>query len=208
MANSVSVDAWHELLARLGLSDLNAVTHGKLVAAYGRPDRHYHTLAHVDDCLEQLAACALPDAQADPIALALWFHDAVYNWRSKTNEIDSATWAEAFLSGCDADQALSDRVHGLIMATCHVVPEPLAGDQLLMSDIDLSILGRAPQVYDRYERAIAEEYKWVPKVTFRRERRKILRGFLEREAIYHTARFNDLYEDQARINLKRAIDNL
>lgn len=208
MANSVSVDAWLELLARLGLSDLSAVTHGKLVAAYGRPDRHYHTIAHVDDCLEQLAACALPAEQADPIALALWFHDAVYNWRSKTNEADSAAWARTFLAGCDADEALVARVDGLIMATCHFVPDPLVGDQFLMSDIDLSILGRAPEVYNRYERAIGEEYKWVPKVTFRRERRKILRGFLERVAIFHTDRFKDLYEEQARANLQHAIDNL
>lgn len=208
MANNVSADAWLGLLARLGLSDLNAVTHDELVTAYGKPDRHYHTLNHVDDCLEQLAACALPAEQADPIALALWFHDAVYNWRSKTNEADSAAWADTFLAGCDADAALAARVHGLIMATCHFVPEPLVGDQLLMSDIDLSILGRTPEAYDRYERAIGEEYKWVPNVTYRRERRRILRGFLEREAIFHTDRFKNLYEDQARINLKRAIDNL
>ena len=77
-----------------------------------------------------------------------------------------------------------------------------------MSDIDLSILGRTTDVYDRYERAIGEEYKWVPNVTFRRERRKILRGFLERETIFHTDRFNDLYEEPARVNLKRAIGNL
>jgi predicted metal-dependent HD superfamily phosphohydrolase len=73
-------------------------------------------------------------------------------------------------------------------------------------DIDLSILGRAPGVYDRYEAAIREEYKWVPQVTYRRERRAVLWSFLEREKIYGMGQFRALYEEPARQNLTRAID--
>lgn len=199
---------WLELLARLGLSDFRATTRAKLVAAYGQPERHYHTLNHIADCLDQLDACSLPADRADPMALALWFHDAVYNWRSKTNEADSAAWADDFLSGCDASPELRTQVVDLILATRHFVPEPLVGDQVLLVDIDLSILGRAPDVYDRYEAAIGQEYKWVPKVTYRRERRAVLRSFLARDAIFQTERFQLRYEAQARKNLQRAIDQL
>jgi len=199
---------WRALLERLGLSDLSDVTFGRLVAAYTKPDRHYRAIGHIEDCLDQLSACALAEAQADPIALALWFHDAVYNWRSKTNETDSADWAADFLAGCDASDELKAQVDGLILATRHFVPEPLIGDQLLMVDIDLSILGRTPDVYDRYESTIREEYKWVPKMTYQRERRAVLRSFLARDVIFQTSRFRDLYEASARTNLQRAIDSL
>ena len=199
---------WPSLIERLGLSDLGGTTHAKLIDAYSGPTRHYHSLAHIEDCLNQLADCVLPQQQADPMALALWFHDAIYNWRSKTNEADSARWATEFLEGCDAPHELTTNVSDLIMATRHFVPEPLVGDQLLIVDIDLSILGRSSEVYDRYEVAIREEYKWVPAITYRRERRSVLRGFLDRETIYNTERFQTLYEETARENLKRAIEML
>lgn len=208
MPSRTDETSWRELLERLGLSDLGATTLAKLTAAYARPDRHYHTLNHIADCLDQLEACALPAERADPMALALWFHDAIYNWRSKTNEVDSADWADAFLAGCDAAPELRTQVVDLIVATRHFVPEPLVGDQILLVDIDLSILGRAPEVYDRYEEAIGQEYKWVPRVTYRRERRAVLRSFLARDAIYQTERFQQRYEAQARKNLQRAIDQL
>jgi predicted metal-dependent HD superfamily phosphohydrolase len=199
---------WPSLIGRLGLSDHNGTTHAKLVDAYSGPTRQYHSLAHIEDCLDQLADCALPQQQSDPLALAFWFHDAIYSWRSKTNEADSARWAREFLEGCDAPNELTTDVSDLIMATRHFVPEPLVGDQPLIVDIDLSILGRTPEVYDRYEVAIREEYKWVPAITYRRERRAVLRAFLDRETIYNAQRFQQLYEEPARDNLKRAIEML
>ena len=208
MAEHTSKAAWLDLLGAFGLSDLNATTYTKLVDAYTGPTRDYHSLVHIEDCLAQLAQCNLPSEQAAPLALAFWFHDAMYDWRSKTNEADSARWAEEFLQGCDAPIDLSSKIVGLIMATRHFVPDPLVGDQRVMVDIDLSILGREPEAYDRYERAIRQEYKWVPVVTYRRERRKVIRGFLDRETIFETERFRDLYETSARENLKRAFDML
>lgn len=208
MANHTSKTAWLDLLGRLGLSDLNATTHSKLVEAYSGQTRHYHSLAHIEDCLDQLTNCDLPSGRSDPLALAFWFHDAIYNWRSSTNEADSARWAEEFLQGCDAPADLTTQVSGLILATRHFVAEPLEGDQLLMVDIDLSILGREQPVYDRYEAAIRQEYKWVPAITYRRERRKVIRAFLDRETIFETFQYQALYEAPARENLKRALAKL
>lgn len=197
--------SWSALLHRLGLSDPDGQTFDKLVAAYSGPGRHYHSLAHIEDCLVQLQTCGLPQDRADLIALAFWFHDAIYNWRSATNEADSATWASEFLSDCAASTKVMNNIHSLVMATCHFVPETPVGDCALMVDIDLSILGRDTAAYDRYEQAIRLEYWRVPQVTYRRERRKVLRSFVDREQIYLTDRFRSLYEVQARQNLKRAI---
>lgn len=206
--------AWSGLLTRLELAD-DGSTYASLLTAYTGKDRHYHSLAHIDDCLEQLANCGLPPEQADPIALALWFHDAVYDWRSKTNEADSAALAFKFMETAQAKPVfgqtgasapLQQRVSDLIMATRHDAAA-INEDSALIIDIDLSILGREPTTYDRYERAIRAEYRWVPALIYARERRKVLQGFLDRPAIFQTRHFIGC-ECQARLNLSKAIDAL
>jgi len=72
----------------------------------------------------------------------------------------------------------------------------------------LSILGRAPAVFDAYERQIREEYAWVPTSTFRQRRVAILEAFLARPTIYSTPDFQQDYEEQARQNLARSIARL
>ena len=196
-------DNWDALLSRLGVP-ADDETYDALVAAHGAPDRHYHTLAHIDDCLGQLAGCGLPARDHDPIALALWFHDAVYDWRSTTNEADSARWAVKFLEQSSAPTALSDQVVNLIMATCHTGPDDPEDDCALIVDIDLSILGRPLEIYDRYETAIRAEYQLVPEPLYKQGRRKVLQEFLDRPAIFATEHFI-AYEAQARQNLARAI---
>jgi predicted metal-dependent HD superfamily phosphohydrolase len=78
----------------------------------------------------------------------------------------------------------------------------------LLLDVDLSILGRAPSLFDSYDRAIRAEYQFVPDKQYREARTCILSGFLNREFIYHTDDFRRQYEQQARANLHWAIAQL
>ena len=49
-----------------------------LRAAYSEPQRRYHTLAHIEDWLTQLASVqGLGAADGRLLELALWWHDAV-----------------------------------------------------------------------------------------------------------------------------------
>ena len=205
MTRFIREAAWLQCLQRLGLSDPESATFKALTFAYSQDNRHYHNLTHINDCLEQLNTCALPATRADAIMLALWFHDAIYCWRSSNNEIESANWADKFLANNDAGCALRQSVEGLILATSHFVPEPRTGDQLTIIDIDLSILGRDPGHYQHYETAIRREYSQVPDMVFRRERKKVLQSFLERDRIFVTEQFHTLYEERARANLAQAI---
>ena len=77
-----------------------------------------------------------------------------------------------------------------------------------MVDVDLSILGRERKEFERYERGIREEYRWVPAPMYRRKRLEILHSFLNRPAIYATEHFRDRYEIRARENLEWAIQGL
>ncbi len=55
--------------------------------------------------------------------------------------------------------------------------------------------------FDEYELQIREEYAVIPAFLFRRKRRAVLEGFLQRPRIFNTQRFFDLYEVRARENL-------
>lgn len=139
--------------------------------------------------------------------LALWFHDAVYRTFRKGNELHSAEWAARFLAEHGAAASMIANVRELVMATTHG-PAPLSGDAALVVDIDLSILGQPPAIYDEFERNVRREYWWVPGRRFAAARRSILASFLERPSIYHGPTFQDRYEATARANLERAIGML
>ena len=185
----------------------NDDVYSSLASAYAEPHRRYHTAHHIEDCLAQLDAAADIADAPEEVELALWFHDAVYKPVSSRNELRSAEWAQRFLRSASVDDERSRRVYSHILATRHGA-ESLNGDAALVVDIDLSILGREPEAYDVFERAIREEYKWVPWPVYRSKRAAILSSFLGRTKIYSTEHFRSRFESRARENLQRAIDTL
>jgi predicted metal-dependent HD superfamily phosphohydrolase len=175
-----------------------------VLGGYAEPQRHYHTLEHLDACLRHLAAQRSLATRPDEVALALWFHDVVYTIGATDNEQRSADWAHAVLLAHGADAEVAQRVHALVMVTRHDQP-PRTPDEALLLDVDLAILGAPPAVFDGYEQQIVREYQAVPAAAFRSNRRRILQSFLDRPRIYHTAQFHDAREAQARTNLQRSI---
>ena len=101
----------------------------------------------------------------------------------------------------------SRRIAELVLATRHLTV-PRDPDARLLCDVDLSILGRGPEIFDEFERRIRREYHWVPDPAYRMARSEVLSGFLGRHPIYQTEYFGNLYEIQARANLERAIAQL
>ena len=193
-------------MEHLGLEE-NRDTYSSLVKAYSERNRYYHTGEHVNACLLEFDTVKHCAENPLEIELAIWFHDVIYKPFSSSNELDSALWATDFLSANDIDNNISSRVHDLIMGTCHTSSETV-GDESLMVDIDLTILGAEPEVYDRFEKAIRQEYKLIPKFIYRKKRREILSSFLDREKIYQNSAFYTRLEKQARENIARAIQSL
>ena len=111
------------------------------------------------------------------------------------------------LGGAGLDPSRLARVAALILATKHSQP-PVGGDEQLLVDIDLSILGRPSEEFDAYERAIRMEYQHVAAESFRAGRAAVLRKFVERLRIYCTGLFYERYESTARQNLQRSIVRL
>ncbi len=192
---------WLDLMRRLDLPRTED-TWQQLVDAHGEPARHYHEVGHIEHCLALVDRHRTQIPDADWVELAFWFHDAIYDTHSQTNEQDSADWALGFLQDQGAAQEVAQSVYDLIIATDHS-REVAAAAAAWMIDIDLSILGAEPEVYDRYCAAIRREYHWVPEADYRTGRAAVLQTFLGRETIYRTAEFRDRYEARARANLTR-----
>lgn len=194
--------SWRRAWAGIGAVGEGGALFAQLKAAYAEPQRHYHTLQHLGECL---AAFDNVQAQAEhphEVELALWFHDAIYDIKGHDNEQRSADWARDALREAGVAAASAQRVHDLVMATRHTAV-PSGRDEQLLVDIDLSILGAERMRFDEYEQQIRKEYAYVPGFLFRRKRREILKGFLDRPAIYSTPHFHDALEARARDNLRR-----
>ncbi|MDI1260271.1 hypothetical protein [Aquabacterium sp.] len=86
------------------------------------------------------------------------------------------------------------------MATKHDA-EASEPDQPLLVDIDLAILGAAPERFAEYDRQVRAEYSWVPGFVSNIKRKAVLKSFLARQYIYSTKHFRERYEAQARRNL-------
>ena len=193
--------AWHDL-QRPAPAILDS-----LLARWAEPHRRYHTLQHLRECLDVFAQHRALAPRPGEVALALWFHDAVYDTARHDNEAESAAWARRVLVEAGADAACAERVHALILATRHS-ETPSTPDAKLLVDIDLAILGAAPARFAEYERQIRDEYGFVPEPLFRAKRAEILRGFLARPALFSTPALVDRFEAAARANLARAIADL
>ena len=197
---------WEALMARIGFSQ-NTETYTDLKSRYSETHRKYHNVSHIESVLFELAAAKHIAENYEAIELSLWFHDAIYNSFSKTNEKDSADLAVSFISGNGGGKELQQAVYSLVMATEHNFV-PKINDQKLIVDIDLSILGSTEERYAVFEDAIRKEYKYVPWFLFKKKRIELLQYFLSRESIYSTEHYVDSLEEQARKNIENAIDNL
>lgn len=194
------------------MSLIDGPTRQHLSSLYAGPGRFYHGLDHVEALLT--LARANHAAIADPEAMdaAIWFHDAVYDATRSDNEALSAALARQHLAGsCEA--ARLDRIAAMIEATAGHEP-PVFGDAAaesdarLFLDMDLAILGAAPEAFDAYEAAVRREYAHVPDAAWRTGRAAVLRRFLERGMIYRTETFHGTLEQAARANLARSLERL
>lgn len=175
-----------------------------LASRYSEPHRAYHTLRHIEHCLDEFEAVR-QDAR-DPVAveMALWYHDAIYDTRRRDNEELSAVLAEQTAAAAGLGPAFGKRVGDLIRVSTHKrsAADP---DGRIFADVDLAILGQEPEAFAEYERQVRQEYAWVSEAEFRSARAKILEVFLDRFSVYTTPAFVDKYEKQARLNLTASL---
>jgi predicted metal-dependent HD superfamily phosphohydrolase len=187
----------------------------ELSELYNVEGRYYHGLSHVESLLSLLDECRESHEflDIDAVEAAIWFHDAIYDSKSKDNELKSAELAVARLSESISDKERLDRIYHMILATAtHTVPgftDPRArADAALFLDMDLSILGADTATFNAYEVAVREEYNWATDEQWRAGRTAVLRSFLDRKVIFHSSLLRNKCEDSARRNIGHSLKKL
>ncbi|MFT3852939.1 MAG: hypothetical protein QM733_09400 [Ilumatobacteraceae bacterium] len=174
-----------------------------LLARHREPHRRYHTAVHVMWVLRHVDELLTAGLDASLVRAAALFHDAIYDPRSATNEADSAAlardalaplgWTDDRLTRC-AELIEGTRLHDPARAAVEL-------DAAVLFDADLAILGSSPAEYQAYVTGVRAEYAHVDDDGWRTGRAAVLRGFLDRKAIYATATMHTDRERRARANL-------
>ena len=179
--------------------------HTRLLNAYSETFRAYHTAQHLGECLDLLDRHG--SEPAGLMEMVLRFHDAVYDPRASDNEERSAELARIGLKEGGVASTEIAEVERLIMLTKSHQPGGGPDDSLLI-DIDLAIFGQNEDRFDEYEKQIRLEYSWVPDPIYRTRRVEVLTAFLQRQSIFMTREFQELFEANARVNIRRLISTL
>lgn len=195
---------WTTAVSAVGANQEKLDTSWSFIQAlYNWPVRAYHNLDHIQDCLNVLDDSPFPKSPSLEIALIL--HDAVYVPGQKDNEENSALFANFLLQDLllEVDFEIVRTIQELIRATAHN-NEILSGLEAFICDIDLSILGRSPEEYEKYSQKIRLEYKQYTDKEYNAGRTLFLEKMLNDE-IFHLPVFREKYSKQATINMGREL---
>ncbi|MDT7784420.1 MAG: hypothetical protein QOF58_2839 [Pseudonocardiales bacterium] len=195
---------WDDAVRTLG----GAPDAGDLMERYAEPHRSYHNAFHVmsvvRDSSELADAFAFTAEERAILALAACAHDVIYDSKPGDDERASAAWARERLSGLE--EAHVARVESLVLATItHSSDDTLAH---VLLDADLAILGSEPEHYDRYSKAVRQEYAQYDDSQWRAGRAHVLKTLLDREDLFVTGPARQLWDAAARINLARELQSL
>lgn len=179
----------------------------QLIASWGEPQRHYHTLRHLQECLDLLENWGRNSPVRNELGIALWFHDAIYDTTRHDNEDKSARWASQALTALEADPTAIALIGRLVRATKHRSSPRKAEGLDLMLDIDLAILGADRGRFEEYERQVRLEYAHVPDDAFARGRAEFVEAMLQRKHLFRTETAQTELEAKARQNLLRSARN-
>ena len=172
---------------------------------YSEKHRAYHNLNHLEEIFRYYDSCKDKLEQPDLICFSIFYHDVIYGVWKKDNEEKSADFALLKLSNILSTSELTSITNQIITTKTH---ESLNNDTQFLLDFDLAILGQSPSIYKEYLQKIRKEYKSVPNFIYKKGRKKVLQHFIDKPFIYKTPEFIDLYELQAKQNLKQELNFL
>lgn len=196
-------ETWKRIGREIGLqTDLTAYWFLRLCALYCQPHRSYHTLTHILGLFRY--ARTLPSLSPQ-LALALWFHDAIYDPKAKDNEEKSAELLKDF--GEESGLSLNQPAEWILATKRH---QERTGDweEKALMDLDLGVLGDCEEAYRRYRVGIYREYAWVGEAEYRSQRTVVLQAFLARSQLYYLPLFQAKWDSSARLNLARELEVL
>lgn len=185
-----------------GANDDSARIHQLLLDAYREPQRHYHSLAHIEQCMGMFDACKSLATNPDALELAVWFHDVIFEPDQADNERRSADLYLQLSDGVQADE-MRRLVERLIMATLHDGNSLQDPDAVYMVDIDLSSFGLSWEEFLRDSENLRRENANLSDAEYYRRKKEFQNCLLDKERFYRSDFFAERLENQARSNLSR-----
>ena len=181
-----------------GLADVRDA----LLATYADPGRGYHDSVHLAEVLTRLDELAAAGVSFDPtvVALAAWFHDAVYDGERDAEE-RSAAWAEQALAGTPYAAEVARLVR--LTETHDPAPDDFGGQALC--DADLAILASPRERYDAYVAGVRRDHAHLSDADFVSGRAAVLHDLVTRERLFHTSYGRQAWERAARANVDREL---
>lgn len=176
---------------------------------YLEAQRHYHTLRHVQELLQQMELVEADLEQPQAVLLMIFFHDVIYDPTAKDNEDKSAELFDEFVVKCKGaiPQSTAQLVRDGILFTKHHMNCPTWAHKDIKQflDMDIAILGANKERYVEYMRQIRQEYRHVPHDVYGKARAAVLQQFLVVPRLFKTDYFHTKYEAVARSNLQYEI---
>lgn len=204
-------EKWAKWWQRAGCSGSHACADifNKIVLAYTEAHRSYHTLDHLEHCVQELRW--FENASSKPVSveleLAVWRHDEVYAPGAPSTANEFRSGERVMADSGHIPHPVAERARHLIHFTADHMAAPAEDeDALLLCDIDLSILGRDLGSYLKYADQIRMEYGFVDEAAYVAGRLAVLRRFQPHP--FRTKLFVLRYGYQAADNLLFEIDLL
>ena len=175
---------------------------------YNESQRVYHSLQHIQQLFGQFEQIKQHLNEPHIIALALFYHDVIYEPTCVNNELKSAEYAVETLRPYFS-AAQCQHIYALIIMTAnHRLAECSSAqknfDAAYLLDMDLSILGASWSEYQQYAQAVRQEYAHISNVNYRVGRISVLKGLLAHPTLYLTDYYERL-EKRARENIQHEI---
>ncbi|KAL1596481.1 hypothetical protein SLS60_009127 [Paraconiothyrium brasiliense] len=143
-----------------------------IVKLYQDPQRHYHTLDHINHMLS-LIPTDHPNARE--LIYATWFHDCVYGPQAKhgVNETESIQQWEKYV------EEQKEELYDVFRNETNI----LLVQRFL--DMDMDILASQRNDYLEYTRKLRQEYAYFSDKAFRKGRAEFLRGELKKNRVFY-----------------------
>ncbi len=191
---------WQRSLKKGKKDDSSTGLHQRLIQAYGEPQRVYHTLTHIQSCFKIFREVVHLAENTDALALAIWFHDAIYDIDAEHNEQLSTDWFLKETNGLFAD-SLRNLVSGHIMATLHCGEQIKDHDSQLMVDIDLFSFGKPWPDFINDSENVRAEKAGISDREYYQKQCGFQKFLLNQPRFFQSDYFYQHYESQARQNL-------
>ncbi len=180
-----------------------------IIARYNETQRDYHSLRHIQQLFVQFDKINHKLSEPHLIALALYYHDVIYDPARSDNELKSAAYAVDQLR-CYLNEEQCQTIYALIaMTATHQLAEladhDKCSDAAYLLDMDLSILGAQWPEYERYAQAVRHEYAHISAMDYRAGRIRVLERLLAHAQLYLTKYYYERLEMRARENIAREI---